>query len=160
MELKWKVVNTTIKAITKDERGNDTRKSMDKIGHPVMFKDGKNPIVIHAGQMKLITEMNTGIMALQRGGYVRIEKIEDMADALKDHVYKPETKVVPQMVGKAVEMGHDDYNQKSGQEYEGAVNPDGDPNFIVKAKRDNKNATKSSGGQKDGESSKVSPTIS
>ena len=36
---------------------------------------------------------------------------------------------------RAVEMGQDDYAQRNGAEMDGAVNPDGDPNFLVRAPR-------------------------
>jgi len=36
---------------------------------------------------------------------------------------------------KAVEMGRDTYEQEGGREYDGATNPDGDPNFLVTASK-------------------------
>ena len=162
MEIKYRVINTTIKPVVRNSKGDDVRKALDKIGHPVKFKEGKNDVVLHAGQMRLVTDLNPGVMALQRGGYVKIEKVEDMNEALKDHVYRPENVVETpheELKVRAVEMGLDDYKQQEGSEHEGAVNPDGNPNFLVKVKRNKKNATVSDSGQKDGESTKVSPSV-
>ena len=154
MDLKYRIINTTIKPVARNAKGDDIRKAMDRVGHPVKFKEGKNDIVLHAGQVRLVSEINPGVMSLQRAGYVKIEKVDDMSEALKDHVYNSETvkePVTETPMVKAFEMRHEDYSHAS--ELEGAVNPDGNPNFLVKAPKGNKkNATTSNSLKENGKS--------
>jgi hypothetical protein len=177
MELKYRVINTTIKPPKYDTHGNDVRKNLEKNGHPVKFKEKDRDVVLHPGQVRLVSELNTGMLSLRNGKYINIEEITNMTSALKDHVFKPEEVAtqpaptapvekkeevkadLPYKV-RAVEMGKDNYDQKGGTEHEGAINPDGNPNFIVQAKRKNKNATVTSDSSKDGEGAQVPPTLS
>ena len=54
------------------------------------------------------------------------ENVEDGSGVHVSHARK----------AKAIEMGKDGHAQESGTEHEGAVNPDGDPNFLVTVNKD------------------------
>lgn len=140
--IKYKVTNTTVKPVRRDIHGADTRPAVERVGHPVKFKDGDADNapdrILQSGQHCIVSHVNSGLLGLQRGGFVRIEKIDDISTALREHAYDGkavQTRTKPKRKATAVEMGKDTYSQRSGSEHEGAVNPDGDPNFLVKAKR-------------------------
>jgi len=151
---KFKIVNTTVKAVRKDPvTGNDTRSASERVGHPVSFLNDKGEIVmVTQSQPRIIEALNEGVLHLSRGGYIRIEEIDDVVTVLKNHVdntsrntdlFAPDqaaqasqpTAKNEDRTAKAKEMGLDNYAQASGKEMDGAVNPDGDPNFLVTAPR-------------------------
>jgi hypothetical protein len=137
MSEKFKITNTTVKA-QRIVDGKDVRSAVEKKGHAVSFRDERNsPIMLQAGQSTIISNLDSGLLGLQRGGFVKIEKIDDIATALQEHAYKPTAQQHNKQVRKAktAQMGVENYKQKGGSEHEGAVNPDGDPNFLVKATR-------------------------
>lgn len=148
--MKFKVTNTTVKAVRKDPKtGNDIRTATEKVGHGVQFRVGPDPqtarlIRLQQGQSTLVDALDPGLLNLQRGGFVRIEPIKDIAAALQEHSFQKaqnlasrkkdaEAKRDQDRKARAVEMGKDTYAQKGGSELEDAVNPDGDPNFLAKA---------------------------
>lgn len=134
---KFKITNTTVKS-PKIVEGQDTRSATEKRGHAVSFRDERNnPVMLQAGQSTIISNVDGGILGLQRGGFVKIESIKDITSALKEHAYKPTAHVHNQSIrkAKATQMGLEDKTLKGGSEHEGAINPDGDPNFLVKATR-------------------------
>lgn len=132
---KYKVTNTTVKPARLVD-GKDLRPAVERKGHAVSFRDEKNtPIMLQAGQSTIVSNLDSGLLGLQRGGFVKIEKIEDITTALQEHAYKPTNHQHNANVRKAktAQMGVENYKQNGGSEHEGAVNPDGDPNFLVKA---------------------------
>ena len=142
---KFELKNITQKP--KPVNGRDTRKAIEKVGHPVQFRIGRDfdraPIIIlMPGRAKIVDEVNSGIIGLREGGFITIRKITNIMDELEQHKYTPKTARQEGAAARddlrkanAVEMGLDPHQGKSGSEYEGAVNPDGDPNFVVKAPR-------------------------
>lgn len=151
---KFKIVNTTVKAVRKDPvTGNDVRSASERVGHPVSFLSDKGEIVmVTQSQPRIIDALNEGVLHLSRGGYIRIEEIDDVVTVLKNHVdtssrstdlFAPDQAAqvaapaakTEDRSAKAKEMGLDNYAQASGKELDGAVNPDGDPNFLVTAPR-------------------------
>lgn len=138
MQRQFKVTNTTVKP-QRVVNGRDERTAIEKVGHPVSFSDEKGkPIMLQQGQVTVVNELDSGLLNLKRGGFVRIEEIKDFADVLSEHTYKPTTHQVNAEIrkGKVVPSG------TKGIE-EDAVNPDGEPNFVAKAsttKRAVKNA--------------------
>lgn len=142
MSEKFKVTNSTVKTPRIDPVTKaDVRTALERKGHAVQFRDENDrPIMLQAGQSTIISKIDSGILGLQRGGFVKIEKIDDIATALKEHSYQPSNhqKNAEARKAKASQMGTDSYTQRGGAEHEGAVNPDGDPNFLVKAKKTTK----------------------
>jgi hypothetical protein len=138
MTEKFKVTNTTVKPQRIDPATkSDQRSALEKRGHAVQFRDESDrPIMLQAGQSTIVSRLDAGLLGLQRGGFINIEKIDNIADALKQHSYQPSNhqKNAEIRKAKANQMGMENYKTAGGSEYEGAVNPDGDPNFLVKAR--------------------------
>jgi hypothetical protein len=166
---RYLIHNATIKTPRVDPKtGLDHRSLLEVNGHAVEFrtKDRDQPHLLMPNQNPVIlSELNEGIINLVRGGYLRLEEVDDIVSALKVHslgnnqtskgaaaaaaaaqtggqsaLFNEATaaagasKYETPKYTRAVEMGRDDYGQKSGSELEGAINPDGNPNFLVRAK--------------------------
>lgn len=167
MSKKYKVINTTIKKpIINPKTGADMRPTINRVGHNVSFRlDTGERVEVERHRPRIVPHVNEGMLRLQRGGYIRIESIDDVTDILQKHtldskkpdLFKPDDHVksegrnetVESEVAhssaskvKAVQMGEDTYAQRSGAEMEGAINPDGDPNFVVKADKNAKRSKK------------------
>ncbi|NDC22588.1 MAG: hypothetical protein EBZ49_00435 [Proteobacteria bacterium] len=136
---KYRIINTTVKPVRLDANGKDTRKTIERVGHGVQWRDEQDRVInLQANKQYFVNRIDGGLLGLARAGLIKIEKVDDVTDVLSEHVYQPKT-VVAQATAKkatAVQMGLDDHAEASGKEYEGAVNPDGDPNFLVTAHRD------------------------
>ena len=152
---KFKIVNTTVKPVRKDPTsGADLRTTTEKVGHAVSFVDQSGgAVMVTQAHPRIVDTLSEGILRLNRGGYIRIESIEDVVTVLKNHVdsttkktgadiFSPDSVFTEtnsdvahtsQRVAKAKEMGLDTHAQTGGKEYDGAVNPDGEPNFLVTA---------------------------
>lgn len=150
---RFKITNTTVKPIRKGKNGEDLRTMTEKVGHSVQFRDEHDrAVILTQGRSAIINSLLPGIMELQRGGFVTIEPITDIAAALKEHSLQAEQeraakrqaaeakKADPNVTRKAraVEMGKDTHEQRGGSEHEDAVNPDGNPNFLAKASKNRK----------------------
>ncbi len=169
---RYLVHNNTIKPSRVDPKtGKDVRSLLEANGHAVEFrtKSRDQPYLLLPNQNPVIlSELDEGIINLVRGGYLRLEEVDDIVSALKVHSIgnKSEprsgaTASTPTSVSaaagtgqpalfedttvgarkydeldhtRAVEMGRDDYAQAGGSEHESAINPDGNPNFLVRAK--------------------------
>lgn len=166
MSKKFKVINTTIKKpITHPKTGADLRSAVQRVGHNVSFRlDTGERVEVERHRPRIVSHINEGMLSLQRRGYLRIEAIDDVTDILQKHtfdskkpdLFKPDDNVKSEgeteavkapaqeeaFKAKAVQMGEDDYKQRSGAEMEGAINPDGDPNFVVKADKNTKRSKK------------------
>lgn len=159
----YKVINTTVKPVKAHPRtGQDLRNATERVGHNVKFiTDSGKEVIVERHRPRIVDSINEGLLRLQRGGFVRIEQIEDVTEILKKHSFKSNEALLSpdpavqelisahpastKRTAKAVAMGEDTHSQKSGSEMEGAVNPDGDPNFLVKTsdilKKKNKKET-------------------
>ena len=147
MSEKYKVTNITVKPVRKDASGKDTRKAIERIGHPIQTRDERDRLVlIMPGRFKIVNELTQGLITLESWGDAKIEPISDITQALKDHRFQKEqineerarvaaASLKTESQAKAIEMGKDSHEQRSGSEVEGAVNPDGDPNFLVKTNK-------------------------
>ena len=141
----YQVVNTTVKPVRKDAKGRDMRSTLEKVGHAVQFYDGIGPeareIVLHASKQCFIHNLIMPLLKLQKAGLVKITKVEDMTEVLKAHTYQPDAPAAPvapvppksetpapTLMGAPIKP-----SKAGGTEYEGAVNPTGNPNFLVKA---------------------------
>jgi hypothetical protein len=164
-QFQYKLTNTTVKPPKRDPKtGVDLRTMLEKVGHVVSFR-GRNNESVMVGQNKshILYELTEGIIGLQRGGHVSVERIDDVMTLLAQHTNKPAARATaPQAavadnpmakepdsseasdyaeipsserMASAIEMGLDDHKQKGGSEYEGATNPDGEPNFLVTASK-------------------------
>jgi hypothetical protein len=149
---KYLVYNVTRKPPRLCEKtGRDLRTLSEKVGHGVSFRDSKGTsyIIVAGGQPRMIDELTPGIIALATGTApsIRVKKIDDVMEALQDHTLAsqaapkprafpsgaPELGVAALSKGLATEMGKDTHEQRGGSEHEGAINPSGDPNFLVRA---------------------------
>ena len=146
---KYEVRNTTVKPVRKDASGKDLRSAAERVGHPVQWRDTQDRVqVLAVGRHKIVSEVDNGLMSLARVGFISIIKLKDISVALKAHTFKSsdarpsarDTKATAAKEAgspgkaKATEMGRQDHSQISEAtgEYEGAVNPDGQPNFVAK----------------------------
>jgi len=128
--------------------GRDLRTTREKVGYSV--KIGHNQIIVAGGRPKLVDKITEGMLALADPMYgcIRIEQCDDVMNALKQHTWPQQaaSKVRAPVVAKEgaprpgmsaqpkiVEMGQDKHDQRGGAEHEGAINPSGDPNFLVRA---------------------------
>lgn len=153
--MKFKVTNTTVKPVRKDPKtGQDLRTAVEKVGHGVQFRVGQDQqtarvVRLQQGQSTLIDNIDHGLLNLQRGGFVRIEQVKDIAAELQAHSLQKTQdtsarkkaaaeKREADRKARAVEMGKDNYAQKGGAETDDAVNPDGDPNFLAQATKPTK----------------------
>lgn len=147
---KYKLINTTIKRPRPHPRtGVDLRTMVEKVGHPVkiIMDDGKE-IYVDRHRPRIVSEVNEGMMSLHRGKYIRIEEISEEGDLWKKHVisknddmFSPDEHVdsglkeekEPEKLAKVTHMGDDTAAKRLSEEHESSTNPDGDPNFLVKA---------------------------
>lgn len=166
MQIRYKITNTTVRPPKINQNGKDMRTAIERVGHAVSFRDEKDrTVILTAGRHRFVENIDGGLLGLQRGGYIKIEEVQDMATALKDHtvdekaepVKKKQTSTKKKTSKEAstkrkaiaVEMGQDDHAGNSEQaepnstEYHGAHNPDGEPNFRVIAKKKTKRTRKS-----------------
>jgi hypothetical protein len=149
---KYKVINTTIKPPKPGKNGQDLRNWTEKLGHGVQFRNPQGEIVrVDTNRPRITDYLNEGMLRLQRGGFIRIEGIGDVTEVLKKHtlgkgdnlssLLDPEEGVAnsnahnsasdrPRAV--AVEMGKDNTVAR-GEGH--MVNPDGEPNFVVRANK-------------------------
>lgn len=141
---RYKITNMTVKP-PRIVDGKDTRDIGEKVGHSVMFRDENDrTTVLTQGRSVIVNDLLPGLIEMQRGGFIKIEPITDIAAALKEHSLQAEeerlakkkaaeVKKTDPRKARAVEMGKDTYDQKGGSEHDDAVNPSGDPNFLAKA---------------------------
>lgn len=150
---RYMVTNNTIKPKRVDlENGRDMRTTEEKVGCFVSFTGDSNRSVMlaahpdHPSHFAIVSDVNDGMLRLERMGHVKIEEIDDITQVFKKHTVidplppvteEPRLKRDENRV-RATEMGQDTYQQKGGVEHEAAVNPDGDPNFVVRASRGRK----------------------
>lgn len=166
---KFKIINTTIKPERIDPvTKKDLRTAIERNGHPVSFPDATTgqTVLVTQGRPRLVDQLSPGIEGLARGGYIRIEVIQDVVVALRQHAYKPET--APAKGAKKEEAPAEDLfspDQAASDEYrkqdeertkeaeirtakasemgvtspmEEGINPDGKPNYEVTAPRGSK----------------------
>jgi len=89
-DTKYKVTNTTVKPPKVDPKTKrDLRTMVEKVGHAVTFVDNtgrKHTLYQHKPVM--VSELNQGILNLKDGGFVKIEKVDDISEILKPHAAK------------------------------------------------------------------------
>ena len=147
---KYKIINTTVKPPRLNKQGVDTRNWTEKLGHGVQFRSPNGEIVkVDTNRPRMTDYLNEGMLRLQRGGFIRIEEVGDVTEVLKKHtlnkgdklssILDPEEHVTNSIAhnsatervrATAVEMGNDDTVTRGENSM---VNPDGEPNFVVKA---------------------------
>lgn len=152
MEKKYKVTNTTVKP--PNASGKDLRDWTAKQGHGVQFRSPQNDVVkVYPGKPRITDYVNEGMSRLQRGGFIRIDPINGVEEVLRLHAHNKDDRTSHPASAEekafrdsshesaterprvsAVEMGQDTTVAR-GEDH--AVNPDGNPNFVVTA---NKNA--------------------
>lgn len=90
---KYKVTNTTVKPPRLDPKTKkDLRTMVEKVGHVVTFADStgrKHTLYQH--KPAIVSEVNQGILNLQQGGFVKIERVDDISEILKSHTAKTHT---------------------------------------------------------------------
>lgn len=133
------VRNTTIKQPKIDPvTKSDTRTMVEKVGHTISFKDVDGKVImVPAGRERFVDAITGGMRTMERGGMIAISKPTDgVTTALKAHTAPivVEEAPVQRKRATAVEMGKDDHGAAKRaleSEYDGAKNPDGEPNFRV-----------------------------
>lgn len=153
MRQKYQVRNITKKP--KPAQGPDTRTVIEKRGHFVCYRNSAgNNVMLRPDEVKIINEPNEDIISLVTTGYLSCEPLKDITDALKNHTgtssrkkkADPEAETAAELA-QATAMGKrarqarasmmgETQNTRGVTELEGAVNPDGNPNFTVTASRD------------------------
>lgn len=143
--------------------GKDLRSIDQKKGFVVSFRDREDrQHLLHPDrQPVIIDEVTSGILQLKANGHITIKEVTDIMEALKEHAAPPKVRptalvrdvanagaTAPQeerglfpeqdaapgeRQARAVQMGEDKHVQRGGNEHEGAINPSGNPNFVVKA---------------------------
>lgn len=147
---KYKVINTTVKPPRPNKAGVDTRNWTEKLGHGVQFRNTTGDIIkVDTNRPRITDYLNEGMLRLQRGGFIRIEEIGDVTEVLKKHTLTKDGKLSSildpdehaansiahnsaseRVRATAVEMGKDDTVARGENNM---VNPDGEPNFVVRA---------------------------
>lgn len=137
------VRNTTIKQPKIDPVTKaDVRTMVEKVGHTISFKDVDGKVImVPAGRERFVDVITGGMRTMERGGMIAISKPTDgVTTALKAHTAPIVVEEAPIEVASqkkratAVEMGKDDHGAAKRaleSEYDGAKNPDGEPNFRV-----------------------------
>jgi hypothetical protein len=152
---RYKLINTTVKPPKLHPRtGQDLRSTVDKVGHSLeVILDNGASVIIDKYRPRIVDHVNEGMHRLQRTGLLKIEVIEDVTamlkphvlDGTKDSILKPdenvkyEAPVHPAAEARAVKivlMGEKAVEPTG--DMEGAINPDGEPSFVVKATKDMK----------------------
>jgi hypothetical protein len=177
---RYKITNTTQKSPKYNAQGRDVRPIRDRVGHPVQFvidgRSGPSAITIQIGRTVIVDDINEGILKLFRKGFITVEPIKDIADELRLFTKQREKEIVaepvetlpsepepeqpvsilePEPVSPYEGRMPDSVKAKAvpmGETHDGdrLVNPDGDPNFLSRAKRDMKRTKTSTwAGQKE-----------
>lgn len=104
MKGKFKVTNTTVKA-PRIINGVDERRAVEKVGHPVVvFGENQHQHIIQAGQSVILDNIDNGTLKMIQAGFLRCDKIGDVADILKQYVVGPEKKQ-PKRKAKVHQIG-------------------------------------------------------
>jgi len=135
----FEISNITVKPPRLDPKtGKDLRKAIERVGHGVSYREGDPPndrvILLMPGRPRLLHNVPASLLTLREQGYVSIKRINSVVEKFEGHTYKappriqqmPKPKSEERYPAKVAEAG-------APSRYEGAVNPDGDPNFVVVA---------------------------
>lgn len=152
---RFKLINTTVKPPKINPKtGQDLRTMVEKVGHDIeVILDNNAAIRVEKHRPKIVDHVNEGMLRLERGGFIRIEVVDDVTAMLKSHVIngnkdsilKPDENLKYQepvhpaaedRKAKVAQMGEE--GKEPTDKLEGAVNPDGAPNFVVTASKDAK----------------------
>lgn len=151
MRQKYRIQNITRKP--KPAQGPDTRTMIQKKGHYVSYRNAQDKVImLRPDEIKIINEPTDDIVSLVSQGYLACVPLKDITDALEEHKgggrrkkSTPEAEVAAELAvataqgqrrqARASMMG-EVQNVRGVTELEGAVNPDGNPNFSVTATRD------------------------
>ena len=143
--MKYKITNTTIKQPRLHVKtGQDVRSCVERVGHGITIRTNDNAHhIVQVNRSKIFDHLTEGMLRLHRGNFIAIEEITDVSEVLRNHTLEPRRAAPGQEVithvsaenrmAKASEMGTDSHEQRGGKETDEAVNPDGDPNFVVRA---------------------------
>ena len=159
----FKITNTTIKPKRLDPTtGADLRRVHERVGHGVSYRDDSNNSITLPpdGKPRFLSKRNPGIDRLAAEGLISVEEVDDITTSMRAHVMSgavagasaaatttttttaatTDTTTTAAAAVRAVEMGEssEDALAAAANEYEGARNPDGEPNFVVKAKNTKK----------------------
>lgn len=155
MRQKYQIRNITRKP--KPAQGPDTRTTIEKRGHFVAYRNtAGNNVMLRPDEVKIVNEPNEDIISLVSTGYLECVPLKDITDALESHTSKSgnsRRKKTDQEADTAAELNFataqgqksrqaratmmgETQNTKGVTELEGAVNPDGTPNFTVTATKD------------------------
>lgn len=151
--MKYEITNTTIKAPRIDPKTKkDARSVLERVGHAVSLRENEStrPIPLYQNRRTIVPTVTEAMLRLKNGGMISIKPIEDITTALKDHTIGGDSRRLGQEVrneimnsghsedvaikkASVVEMGKDTYSDSKSMDNSDAVNPSGEPNFVVKA---------------------------
>jgi len=137
--------------------GVDLRSNEERVGFNISFRDEMDTSqVVAPGQpARFTSRIDQGLINLKKAGAIDIKKMNDITDAMDAHVAAParaprpkatanpndapatgQTNLfdAPDRSARTTETGKEDHTARGGREHESAVNPDGEPNFLVKTK--------------------------
>lgn len=137
---RYKVTNTTRKV--RPVEGPDSRTNLQKNGYRLSLKNenGDSAVLVPGGKPVITNHLDQRLIELHSLGDILIEEFGDLAKELEAFTLAPDrptrAALNPLENNSRVSLtGHENHSpQSSGREMEGAVNPDGDPNFLVKTK--------------------------
>lgn len=155
---RYKVINTTVKKPRLDPvTKKDMRTAGERVGHSISIRLlGGQSVMVTPQREGIVPYVDEGMLKLVREGKIVIQKFGDVTQVLADHALTSKAVAAAEPknparsadhgtgraqdqrnVAHAVEMGRDDYREGTSTEYAGATNPDGNPNFLVTATKDN-----------------------
>ena len=86
-DTKWQITNTTVKPPLRDPRtGKDMRTITERVGHYVSFVDNTGrKYMLTQHSRTIVSELNQGILNLAQGDFIKVDRIDDIAEVLKSH---------------------------------------------------------------------------
>lgn len=160
MRQKFQIRNIT--KLPRPLHGPDTRTVIQKKGHYVSYRNAQDKVImLRPDEVKIINEPNDDIITLVSQGYLSLQPLKDITDALQSHSSPGRKRQAKSSVDSEIavataqgqrarearaslmgeaqnETGVTELESQAKKmptkpELEGAVNPDGTPNFTVTA---------------------------
>lgn len=156
-EKRYLLSNITVKAPRiNPQTGKDERTAIERGGHAISYRDAQDRVMLIQPNSTphIVSDLNEGILRMHHEGLMGVKEVKDFSEILamrqaagerteRRGVKKPQTpafreeaKPAGRRQARAVEMGQDSSRQRQeadASESQGAVNPDGEPNFVVRA---------------------------
>ena len=134
----FKITNTTIKP-PRIVKGVDQRSIRERRGHFLEIPEspGKDAPrkLLHPGHFMTTTYIDNWLAQQEAAGECKIEPVQDMGALLDQFRNQAQPKTLDKAISEPVKpQGARAVESGSPGQDEGAINPDGKPNFVVTAK--------------------------